>query len=225
LNIEYFWLNQSRRFWGRIFSENMNKMNSQSTINNHQSSIQKVVVMAASAGGIEALSQVLCRLPDDLPAAIIVVQHLRDDRLTKLPEHLDRLSPLRVCLAVHGMTIEPGKVYVAEPGKHLRINNGTLVLDTRKKVNYVRPSADIIFSATAKAYGSGVIGVILSGTGHDGTQGCKEIKDKEGVIIAQDEKTSKYFGMPKAAMEADAIDYVLPLIEIAGKIIELTRED
>jgi two-component system, chemotaxis family, protein-glutamate methylesterase/glutaminase len=215
LNIEYFWLNQSRRLWGRIFSENMNKMNS-------QSSIQKVVVMAASAGGIDALTVVLSGLPDDLPAPVLVVQHLRDDRKTKLPEYLNRICKLRVCLGKHGMTIKPGKVYIAEPGMHLGIKNNTMVQDVGVKVNYLRPSADTLFSSAAKVYGSGVIGVILSGTGRDGTQGCKEIKDKEGVIIAQDEKTSKYFGMPKAAMEADAVDYVLPLTEIAGKIIELT---
>jgi two-component system, chemotaxis family, protein-glutamate methylesterase/glutaminase len=222
LNIEYFWLNQSRRLWGRIFSENMNKMNSQSSIINHQSSIQKVVVIAASAGGIDALTQVFRRLSADLPAAIMVVQHLRSGRPTHLPEHLDRLSYLRVCLAQHGMPLEPGVIYIAEPGMHLSIKNNTMVQDAGAKVNYLRPSADTLFISAAKTYGSRVIGVILSGTGRDGTQGCKEIKAKGGVTIAQNGLTSKHFGMPQAAIEADVIDYVLPLTEIAGKIIELT---
>ncbi len=192
---------------------------------NRQSTIQKVVVIAASAGGIDALTQVLTRLPADLRAAIIVVQHLRDDRATNLPMHLDHLSPLRVCLAEHGMPIKPAKVYIANPGKHLSVRNGTMFMDTGNKVNYVRPSADILFSSTAKAYGCGVIGVILSGTGSDGMQGCKEIKAKGGKIIAQDEKTSKYFGMPRAAIKVNIVDYVLPLTEIAGKIIELTSDE
>ena len=171
------------------------------------------------------MSQVLCCLPADLRAAIIVVQHLQDNRETKLPEHLDRLSSLRVCLAEHGMSIKHGEVYIAVPGKHLSVRDGTIVLETGKKVNYVSPSADILFSSTAEAYGHIVIGVILSGTGRDGMQGCKEIKAKGGVTMAQDEKTSKYFGMAGAAIEANAIDYVLPLTEIGGKIIELTRDE
>lgn len=194
-------------------------------IENPKPKIQHVVVIASSAGGIDAVTQVLSRLPADLSASIVIVQHLRDDRTTHLPDHLDRLSSLRVCLAQDGMGLEAGVVYLAEPGKHLTIKDGNLALDTTKKVHYVRPSADILFSSAAKAYGSGVIGVILSGSGHDGAHGCKDIKGKGGVTIAQDEKTSRYFDMPKAAIEAEVIDYVLPVSEIAAKIIELTIGD
>ena len=123
------------------------------------------------------------------------------------------------------MSLKPGVVYIAEPGRHLSIKNGTVVLNTDGKQNYVRPSADILFASAAKDYGSGVIGVVLSGTGKDGMMGCKEIKAKKGKTIAQDEITSRYFGMPNAAIKANAIDHVLSLKEIAGKIIELTSED
>ncbi len=167
------------------------------------------------------MTQVLSRLPADLSAAIIVVQHLRDDQTTHLPGHLDRLSPLRVCLAEHGMPVEPGVVYIAEPGKHLGIDKRYLVLDTGKKVHYVRPSADVLFTSAAQDFGPDVIGVILSGTGNDGAVGFKEIKTKGGATIAQDEKTSRYFGMPKAAIDAGAVDYALPVEEIGAKIVEL----
>ena len=187
--------------------------------------IKKLIAIAASAGGINALTQVLSRLPADLPAAIAVVQHLRDNRTTRLPGHLDHISPLRVCLAEHMVPLEPGVVYIAEPGKHLSIEKGHLMLDAGKKLHYVRPSADILFYSAAKAYGSGVTGVILSGTGKDGALGFKEIKAQGGVTIAQDEKSSAYFGMAKAAVDAGAVDYVLPVEEIAGKILELVMND
>lgn len=192
-----------------------------SAAHNPQSVIKRLVVIAASAGGIDALGQVLSRLPTNLPAAIIIVQHLRDNRTTRLPGHLNRLSPLRVCLAKNRIPIEPGVVYIAEPGKHLSIEKGNLILDTSKKLHYVRPSADVLFTSAAQTFGPDVIGVILSGTGKDGTLGCKEIKAKGGTTIAQDERTSKYFGMAKAAIDKGAVDYVLPVGEIAGKIVKL----
>jgi len=184
------------------------------------SEIRNVVVMAASAGGIDALTQVLSRLPADLPAAVLIVQHLRDDRPTHLPEHLARLSPLPVRLAEEGLPLESGVAYLAVPGEHLRIENGCLVLDLGEPVHYVRPSADVLFASAAQEFGSRVIGVVLSGTGRDGARGCQEIKAKGGVTIAQDEQSARYFAMPKAAIEAGAIDYVLPLEQIAGKIME-----
>lgn len=189
------------------------------------SAIKRLVVIAASAGGIDALTQVLSHLPAGLSTAIIVVQHLRDDKPTHLPEHLDRLSPLRVCLAKNRMPIEPGVVYIAEPGKHLSIDKRYIVLDTSKKLHYVRPSADVLFTSAAQAFGPDVIGVILSGTGKDGAVGFKEIKAKGGATIAQDEKTSTYFGMPKAAIDAGAVDYVLPVEEIGAKIVEIVRNE
>ena len=192
------------------------------TFRNPQSAFRNLIVIAASAGGIDALTQVLSRLPADLPAAIIVVQHLRDSRATHLPDHLNRLSPLRVCQAEHRMPVEPGVVYIAEPGKHLGIDKRYLLLDTGKKVNYMRPSADVLFTSAAQAFGPDVIGVILSGTGKDGALGCVAIKANGGITLAQDEKTARYFGMPKSAIDASAIDYVLPPDEIADKIIELS---
>lgn len=186
----------------------------------------KIVVIAASAGGIDALTQVLSRLPADLPAAVLIVQHLRDDRPTHLHEHLARHSPLPVCLAEDGVGLEAGVAYLAVPGQHLQVEGSILVLDHGKPVHYVRPSADVSFASAAQAFGSSVIGVVLSGTGRDGAQGCQEIKMKGGVTIAQDEKTSRHFAMPRAAIEAGAIDYVLPVGQIADRIVEcVKRED
>jgi len=185
--------------------------------------VQKVVVIGASAGGIDALTKVVSRLPGDLPAAVVIVQHLKVDRLTGLPAILGRFSPLPACLARDGMLLEAGVIYLAVPGQHCRIRNGGLFLDSEAPQNYVRPAADVLFASAAEAFGSNAVGVVLSGTGHDGTQGCGMIKAKGGMTIAQDEKTSRYFGMPDAAIAAGMIDYVLPVSRIAEKIVTLTR--
>lgn len=193
-------------------------------MNKHTEAVKSVIVIAASAGGIDALTQVLSHLPADLPAAILVVQHLSADSETHLPQYLTSHSPMRVCLAQDGMFLERGVVYVAVPGQHLRIKNKQLTLDLTELVHYVRPAADVLFVSAAKAFGPNVIGVVLSGTGRDGAHGCQEIKARGGTTIAQDEKTSRYFEMPKAAIDTGDIDYVLPLDQIAEKIVTLTKK-
>jgi len=187
--------------------------------------IRRLVAIGASAGGINALREVLSRLPADLAAAIVIVQHLQAGHHTRLHEQLDRDSALQVRLAEYTAILRPGVAYLGVPGKHVMIENESFTLNTDEKVNYVRPSTDILFSSAARAYGSRVIGVILSGTGRDGVNGCREIKAKGGVTIAQNEKTSRWFGMPGAAIKAGAIDYVLDIKEIAGKIIDLVTSD
>lgn len=187
----------------------------------HPGTVPWLVVIAASAGGIVALKQVLSCLPADLPAAILVVQHLHADFQSRLHEHLGRNSRLTVRMAENGLPVETGVVYVAVPGRHLRVAHGRLILNDSKRQNYVRPSADPLFSSAAQDFGARSIGVVLSGTGRDGAQGCRKIKAKGGVTIAQDEETAAFFPMPKAAADADAVDYVLPLQEIAGKIAAL----
>lgn len=185
---------------------------------------QSVVVIGASAGGIDALTQVLSRLPADLPAAVLVVQHLRPERETRLPQHLAHYSLLRVLLAQDGLPLESGVIYVAVPGQHLRVDKSRLVLSREEPVHHVRPSADVLFTSAAQAFGPNTIGVVLSGTGRDGADGCQEIKAKGGMTIAQDEGTSRNFAMPKAAINARAIDYVLPVTQIARQIVAFTRD-
>ncbi len=185
---------------------------------------RKVIVIGASAGGIDALREVLSRLPANLPAAILVVQHLRDKPQTHLPEYLARYCRMQVRLAEDGLSVEPGVVYMAIPGQHLRVDNERLILSSEGKVNYVRSSVDILFASAAQAYGTNVIGVILSGTGRDGAHGCQIIKANGGTTIAQDEPTSRQFAMPRAAIDAGAIDYVLPVKQIPGQIMALVHD-
>ena len=167
------------------------------------------------------MTQVISQLPKGLEAAVIVVQHLSTNRETGLPELLSHQSDLKISLAEDGMTLEVGQVYIAEPGKHLLVEDEVLSVVFSARVHYVRPSADLLFVSAAGSFGRRVTGIVLSGTGKDGALGCVTIKAKGGTTIAQDEKTSRYFGMPKAAIDANAVDYVLPVEEIAGKIVEL----
>ncbi len=192
-------------------------------IRNPQSAIRNLVVIAASAGGISPLTQVISQLPKGLAAAVIVVQHLSAKRETTLPEMLNRQSKLQVSLAEDGMPLEAGKVYIAEPGKHLLVEDDFLSVVFSERVHYVRPSADLLFVSAATSFGRRVIGVVLSGTGKDGALGCVSIKAKGGVTMAQDEATAGYYGMPQSAIDADAIDYVLPPNRIVDKIVELVN--
>jgi chemotaxis protein methyltransferase CheR len=195
-----------------------------STIKEQAKKVDRVVVIAASAGGIDALMQVLSCLPADLPAAILIVQHLRSDRQTRLPEFLASHCALRVCLAQNRLPLEAGVVYVAVPGSHLLVESGWLILSLDEPVHYVRPAADMLFASAAQAFGPNVTGVVLSGSGRDGAHGCQVIKANGGMTIAQDERTSRHFAMPGAAIDAGAIDYVLPLDQIAGQIVALIHE-
>lgn len=180
-----------------------------------------VVAIAASAGGVDALTQLLSRLPADLPAAVLIIQHLRRDRPTHLDEYLANHCPLAVRLAENGAGLETGVAYLAVPGQHVRVEGAALALDRGEPVHHLRPSADVLFASAAQAFGFGMIGVVLTGTGRDGACGCQEIKANGGVTIAQGD--ALHSAMPAAAIERGAIDYVLPLSEIPGKIVALVR--
>ena len=181
-----------------------------------------VVAIAASAGGLNALSTLLSGLPGDLPVAIVVVQHLDRGHRSLLAEILGRRTALHVEQAQMGAALRFGVVYVAPPDEHLLVNpDGRIVLTHSELVHFVRPSADLLFESVAGSYGRTAIAVVLTGTGSDGSLGVKAMKKKGGTVIAQDEATSEYFGMPGAAIETGCVDYVLPLPDIAAMIVRL----
>jgi two-component system chemotaxis response regulator CheB len=120
------------------------------------------------------------------------------------------------------MHLKPDHVYLAPPDEHLLINgDGTVTLTHTELVNFVRPSADLLFESVAAAYGERAIAVVLTGTGHDGSLGVTAIKQRGGTVIAQDESSSEFFGMPSAAIRTGAVDFVLPLDEIPLALITL----
>lgn len=165
-----------------------------------------VVALAASAGGVLAVSTVLSALPADFPAAILVVQHLSPTFPSKLPEVWGRCTALQVKRAEIGDILRPGVVYVAVPDRHLLVHpNGTLLLSDAPRMNFVRPAADKLFMSAAATYQSRATAVVLTGNQTDGALGALTIKKHGGTVIAQDKSTSEYFGMPAAAIATGKI--------------------
>lgn len=181
-----------------------------------------VVVLAGSAGGIPAITSVLAALPPTFAAAVLVVQHLDPRHRSRFSEILDRACALPVAQARDGERVLPGRVRVAPPDWHLLIRGGgRLQLSQAPLVNFVRPSADVLLESAAMRCGERVVAVVLSGTGVDGRQGALAVKRAGGTVIAQDEATSAFFGMPGATIDAGAVDLVLPLERIAPALMAL----
>jgi two-component system, chemotaxis family, protein-glutamate methylesterase/glutaminase len=180
----------------------------------------RLVVIAASAGGLAAITRVLGALPADFPLPIAVVQHVDPQHHSHVADILARRASLHVKLAEIGDRLVTGTIYVAPPDRHLEIQDEDLIALTQGQlVHYVRPSADRLFESAART--GPVIAVVLTGSGTDGTDGAVAVRAGGGTVIAQDEATAAFFGMPGAAIRAGAVDYVLPLAEIAPKLIEL----
>lgn len=184
----------------------------------------QIVAVTASAGGIQALTTVLSALPADFPAPIVVVQHLDPNHRSLLPEILERRCSLRITQAQEGDSIEPSTAYIAPPDQHLLVNgDGTLSLSHSDLVHFVRPSADLLFESVAASCAERAIGVVLTGTGSDGTMGVRALNKMGGMVIVQDPETASFAGMPNAAVQTGAVDETLGLEEIAPRLIELVN--
>jgi two-component system, chemotaxis family, protein-glutamate methylesterase/glutaminase len=184
-----------------------------------------VVALAASAGGLTALSTVLAALPADFPAAVVVVQHLDPRRRSYLSDILRRRTTLRVKEAADGDSLRPGTVYVAPPDKHLLVgSDGRLALTSTERVHFVRPSADLLFRSSADSFKDRAVAVVLTGTGSDGGAGVTAIKKMGGTVIAQDRASSEFFGMPATAIDTGSVDLILPLEAIAPALVALMRK-
>jgi two-component system chemotaxis response regulator CheB len=185
-----------------------------------------VVVIAASVGGIAALSTVLGDLPRDLPAAVVVVQHLMPNVRSRIAEILRERTSLPVRSACEDDVLRRGVVYVAPPGRHLLITPAArLTLSDSAPVDFVRPSASLLFESAAAAFGSRTVAVVLTGRGSDGLTGVIAVKRAGGIVIAQDEATSASFGMPGAVIQSGKADHVLPLGRIAPRLTTLLERE
>ena len=185
----------------------------------------KLVAIGASYGGLYALMDLLGGLTTDFAAPIVVVQHRSADERdeTRLGHVLSRYSVLPVRDADHGEQIEPGHVYLAPSDYHLLIDAGHFELNVDEAVHYSRPSIDVLFESAARAYGPDVVGVLLTGYGHDGTTGMRAIRAAGGVTIAENPETALQGAMPRSAIQAGAVAEVLALDAIAPRLLELSR--
>jgi two-component system chemotaxis response regulator CheB len=183
-----------------------------------------VVAVAASAGGLSALSRLLADLPADLEACIVIVQHVSPQYPSRMAEILTKRAGREVKEASDGDRIAPGGIYVAPADMHLLINpDGTLSLSHSELVHFVRPSADLLFESVAGAYGNRAIVVVLTGSGSDGSFGVQAAKKQGCRVLAQNEASSEFFGMPAAAIATGGVDLVLPLDAIGATIVRLVE--
>jgi len=183
-----------------------------------------VVVIGASAGGVEALSILLAQLPRDLRAAVLVVLHVARGR-SMLPEILSRASPLPATHPEDGDALEYGKVYVARPDHHLVLEQGRVRVVHGPTENGCRPAVDPLFRSAARVYGPRVVGVVLTGALDDGTAGLAAVKEAGGIAIVQDPDEAFAPSMPRSARALVAVDHVLSVRDMGLLITELTREE
>ncbi|HEX6020365.1 MAG TPA: chemotaxis protein CheB [Solirubrobacter sp.] len=186
----------------------------------------RIVALVASAGGVEAVSRIVTRLPADFGASVIVLIHQQPDRTSRLVEILSRRATMPVVVAEHGAELLPRQVIVIPPGRHLLVapdRRAVLIKSGAAPPN--RPSADLLLATLATAVGSRAIAVILSGGGHDGATGATAVHACGGTVIATDEASSTYYSMPLAAVERDdTVDHIVGLDEVAGLLVALTGE-
>jgi two-component system chemotaxis response regulator CheB len=181
--------------------------------------VAAVVGVGASAGGVEALLELVAGLPEDLDASVLIVLHLSPSGSSVLASILDRRTALTVATAKAGQALKAGCVYVAPPDQHLRVEAGMMTLDREPRVNGHRPAVDPLLRSLAAAYGNRAIGVILSGSRDDGTLGLGAIKAAGGRALVQDPEEALYASMPESALATVDVDACLPLDALAARLV------
>jgi two-component system chemotaxis response regulator CheB len=193
------------------------------------STLSSIVVIAASTGGPQALMDIIPRLPAELPAGIVVVQHMPPNFTRYLAERLDARSRIDVREAAEGEAIQPGRALVAPGGQHLFLEDRegrpcVMLLGKNTLQRTACPSIDFTMSSFAPIFRERLIGVVLTGMGRDGAAGCAAIRRYGGRVICQDRETSLIFGMPGSVIGDGLADAVYPLHEVADGIVRATRE-
>ena len=182
-----------------------------------------LVVIGASAGGVEALKALVAQLPRDLPAAVCIVLHIAPSSTSALAGILARAGDLACRPAESGDPLVPGEILVAPPDHHLLVDDARALLDVGPRENGHRPAVDALFRSAAEARGDRVLGVVLSGTRDDGAAGLAAIKARGGAALVQDPAEAAYPGMPSAALAHVAVDAVAPTALLGAGIDALVR--
>jgi two-component system, chemotaxis family, protein-glutamate methylesterase/glutaminase len=184
-----------------------------------------IVVIGASAGGLEALRGILSGLPQDLEAAILIVLHTANHSGSLLPEILERACSLPVSHPRDGDRIQRGRVYIAPPGFHMVVEEGFLRVLQGPRENLQRPAIDPLFRSAAAAYGRRAIGVILSGMLDDGTAGLMVVNASGGEAIVEDPQSALFSSMPRSALDHVPSAHVAPLPELPAMLLHLIRQE
>ncbi|NIM13702.1 MAG: chemotaxis protein CheB [Candidatus Aminicenantes bacterium] len=185
----------------------------------------KCIAIGVSAGGMHALCTIIPALPAQFPLPVIVIQHLSPHSDNYTTRHLDKISKIRVKEVDEKEKILPGIVYMGPPNYHVLVEEDeTFSLSVEERINWARPSIDVLFESAADVYGPALIGVILTGSNNDGSRGLKKIKEEGGLTLVQDPHTAEVDGMPLAAIETTKVDHILKLEEIAPLLVKLANQ-
>ncbi len=193
----------------------------------HFRTTDRIIAIGASTGGTEAIKEVLVAMPPDAPG-IVITQHIPAAFSGSFARRLDGLSAMTVCEAQDGQQIVPGHAYIAPGGRHLTVERSgarfICRLEDGPAINRHKPSVDVLFHSVARNVAGNAVGAILTGMGDDGAEGLKAIRAAGARTVAQDEKTSVVWGMPGSAVKAGAVEEVLPLSEIAARLLRLAAQ-
>ncbi len=185
----------------------------------------KCIVIGVSSGGMNALSKIIPSLPREYPIPVIVVQHISPNSDNYMTRYLDSISNVSVKEVDEKESLQQGFVYTAPPNYHVLIEDDeTLSLSVEDRINFARPSVDVLFESAADVFGHRLIGIILTGANNDGSLGLKKIKDKGGLVLIQDPDTSEVNGMPSAALSVVKADHVLQLDEIGPFLVKIAEK-
>lgn len=182
------------------------------------------IAIAASAGGLTALTELLAGLPTDLSAAIVIVQHRVPAKDTHLQSLLSRRTLLPMAAACDRLLIQSGTVYVASSENHLTVvDDGRFSHEDGVRVHGLHSAANPLFQSASRVFRERAIAVVLTGNGSDGSEGVLAVSRMGGIVIAQDPATAEYIGMPQSAIDTAVVDYVVPLSSIAATLVEIVR--
>lgn len=190
----------------------------------HAAGVRDVVVVGASAGGVEALRAFAAALPVDLPAAVVVVLHIPSDAPSALAAILDRAGPLPAVTARHGMRLEHGRIFAAPADHHVLVADGHLHLSRGPRENGHRPSIDPLFRSAAVDFGPHAIGIVLSGNRDDGTAGLAVLTRQGGAALVQEPTEAMYPGMPQSALDHVPAARALPAAKLGAAVAELLQD-
>ncbi|MDB5929296.1 MAG: CheB methylesterase [Polaromonas sp.] len=185
---------------------------------------RNIVVVGGSAGGLQALEQLVSHLPADLDAAIFVVLHIPSHTPTELDKIVARNTPLQVSLAQDKQAVESGRIYIAPTDRHLMLQDGLLRITRGPKEGRSRPSIDVLFRSAAENFGPRAVGVVLSGMLDDGTAGLWAIKDRRGMALVQSPEEALHSSMPQSSISHVKVDMVAPVKELAKEVITLSKQ-
>jgi two-component system chemotaxis response regulator CheB len=183
-----------------------------------------IIVVGASAGGVDALPRLIGSLPADLPASIFVVLHIPAQGRDMLPEIIRRTASLSVAHGVEGERVRKGHVYVAPPDHHLQVDGARVRLSRGPRENFHRPSIDALFRSAAQYYGPRVVGVVLTGNLDDGTAGLHAVKTLGGIAIVQDPNDALVPAMPQSALRNVIVNHCVPLVKIGPLLVRFAMK-